>query len=108
MNHLLTSITDRVSTKRGAWITIIVWLVLMIGLSAGPKLGDYKVTSFQSLPNDAPSIIANEKLEQYFPNDLGTPGILVFHNEHGEIIVDEVLVIMDAILTANVAGIDED
>lgn len=38
MNTLLRSITDWVSTKRGMWITIIVWLVLMIGLSAGPKI----------------------------------------------------------------------
>jgi RND superfamily putative drug exporter len=46
MNTLLKSITDWVSTKRGMWITIIVWLVLMIGLSAGPKLSDYKVRTF--------------------------------------------------------------
>ncbi len=107
MNTLLQSITDRVSTKRGMWITIIVWLVLMIGLSAGPKLNDYKVTNFQSLPNEAPSIIANEKLEKYFPNNQGTPGILVFHNDNGEIKVDEVAVIMDTIIAANVAGIDD-
>ncbi|MFC3771735.1 MMPL family transporter [Paenibacillus sp. GCM10012303] len=107
MNTLLKSITDWVSTKRGMWITIIVWLVLMIGLSAGPKLSDYKVTNFQSLPNEAQSIIANEKLEQFFPNDQGTPGILVFHNENGEINVDEVAEIMDAILAADVEGIDE-
>ncbi|MBD2862462.1 MMPL family transporter [Paenibacillus oceani] len=107
MNTLLKSITDWVSTKRGMWITIIVWLVLMIGLSAGPKLSDYKVTNFQSLPNEAQSIIANEKLEQFFPNDQGTPGILVFHNENGEINVDEVAEIMDAILAADVEGIDK-
>lgn len=72
-----------------------------------PKLSDYKVTNFQSLPNEAQSIIANEKLEQYFPNDQGTPGILVFHKENGKINLDEVAQIMDAILAADVAGIDE-
>ncbi|MDD9311717.1 hypothetical protein ACOSZF_20005 [Cytobacillus firmus] len=36
MKELLHLITDWVSTKRGMWITIISWLVLMIGLSAGP------------------------------------------------------------------------
>lgn len=107
MKPLLQPLTDWASTKRGMWITIIVWLVLMIGLSAGPKLSDYKVTNFQSLPNEAQSIMANEKLEQYFPNAQGTPGILVFHNENGEINLDEVKVIMDAILAADVAGIDE-
>ncbi|MBO9599599.1 MAG: MMPL family transporter, partial [Cohnella sp.] len=68
---------------------------------------DYKVTNFQSLPNEAQSIIANEKLEQYFPNDQGTPGILVFHNANGEVNVDEATAIMDAILAADVAGVDE-
>jgi RND superfamily putative drug exporter len=107
MKSLLSSITDWVSTKKGMRITIIAWLILMIGLSAGPKLGDYKVTNFQSLPNEAKSIIANEKLEQYFPNDQGTPGILVFHNESGEVNVAEVTEIMNAIVSANVEGVDE-
>jgi len=107
MKSLLHPITDWVSTKRGMWITIIFWLVLMIGLSAGPKLGDYKVTNFQSLPDDAQSIIASEKLEEYFPNDQGTPGILVFHNESGEVNVEEAKEIMNAIIAANIEGVDE-
>lgn len=107
MKSLLQPITDWVSTKRGMKITVIAWLVLMIVLSAGPKLSEYKVTNFQSLPSEAQSIVANEKLEQYFPNDQGTPGILVFHNENGAVKVDDVLKIMDAIIAANVEGVDE-
>lgn len=108
MKSLLRPITDWVTTKRGMWITIIVWLVFMIGLSAGPKVSDYKVTNFQSLPDEAQSIIANEKLEHYFPNDQGTPGILVFHNENGgEVNFAEVTDIMNAIIAANVEGIEE-
>src|SRR5690554_2993195 len=107
MKSLLQPITDWVSTKRGMWITIGVWLVLMIGLSAGPKVSDYKVNNFQSLPDEAQSIIANNKLEKYFPNDQGIPGILVFHNESGEVNIDEATAIMDAIVAADVAGVDE-
>lgn len=106
MKLFLRPITDWVSTKRGMWITIVIWLVLMIGLSVGPSPSNYKVTNFQSLPDDAQSIIANEKLEEYFPNDQGTPGILVFHNEDGEVNVEEVATIMDAIITANITGVD--
>ena len=102
MNKLLHPITDWVSTKRGMWITIIFWLVLMIGLSAGPKLSDYKVTNFQSLPDDAASIIAQNKIDEYFPNDQGTPGILVFTNENGDINTSEVIQILDAIFAANI------
>ena len=106
MNKILNPITDWVSTKRGMWITIIVWLVLMVGLSAGPKLGDYKVTNFQSLPDDAASIIAQNKVDDYFPNDQGTPGILVFNSDNGAVDVNGVNQILDAIRAENIAGID--
>lgn len=106
MNKILNPITDWVSTKRGMWITIIVWLVLMVGLSAGPKLGDYKVTNFQSLPDDAASIIAQNKVDEYFPNDQGTPGILVFNSDNGAVDVNGVNQILDAIRAENIAGID--
>ncbi|UOE53702.1 MMPL family transporter [Bacillus sp. CMF12] len=105
MKKLLHSITDWVSTKRGMWITIIAWLVLMIGLSAGPKLGDYKTNNFQSLPDEAKSIIAENKTEEYFPNKQGTPGILVFHNENGEVDIEEVKQILEGIMLEDIDGI---
>ncbi|OCS91051.1 MMPL family transporter [Caryophanon latum] len=107
MNKFLHPITDWVSTKRGMWITIIAWVVLMVGISAGPMLSEYKVTNFQSLPDDAASIIAEQKVEEYFPNDGGTPGILVFTNEQGDIDVEEVKTILAAIEAENIEGIDE-
>ena len=106
MKKLLYPITDWISTKRGMWITIIVWLLLMIGLSAGPKLGDYKVTNFQSLPDEAKSIIAEQKTEELFPNDQGTPGILVFHNENGDVNIEEAKQILDGILAEDIKEIE--
>lgn len=105
MKKLLHSITDWVSTKRGMWITIIAWLVLMIGLSAGPKLGDYKTNNFQSLPDEAKSIIAENKTEEYFPNKQGAPGILVFHNENGEVDIEEAKQILEGITLEDIDGI---
>jgi len=105
VKKLLHSITDWVSTKRGMWITIIAWLVLMIGLSAGPKLGDYKTNNFQSLPDEAKSIIAENKTEEYFPNKQGTPGILVFHNENGEVDIEEAKQILEGITLEDIDGI---
>jgi putative drug exporter of the RND superfamily len=102
----LYPITDWVSTKRGMWITIIAWLVLIIGLSAGPRLGDYKVSNFQSLPDEAQSIIADKKIEEIFPNKQGTPGILVFHNEKGDINTDEVTQILSGIAVEKIKGIE--
>mgnify|MGYP001175444308 FL=1 len=103
----LRLLTDKVATKKGAWITVALWLVLMIGLSAGPRLGDYKVTNFQSLPDDAESIIAQNKLDEYFPNDQGTPGIYVFHKEDGELVIEDVVSIIEGIKEANIDGIEE-
>jgi putative drug exporter of the RND superfamily len=102
----LYPITDWVSTKRGMWVTIIAWLVLMVGLSAGPKLGEYKVTNFQSLPDEAQSIIAEKKTEEIFPNDQGTPGILVFHNDKGNINTDEVKQVLNGIEAEEIKGIE--
>lgn len=106
MKKLLYPITDWVSTKRGMWITIIAWLVLMVGLSAGPRLSDYKVTNFQSLPDEAESIIAENKSEELFPNDQGTPGILVFHNREGKVDLDEVKQVLNAIIQEDIEGIE--
>ena len=105
MNKFLNPITDWVSTKKGMWITIIAWLVLMIALSMGPTLNDYKVANFQSLPDDAQSIIADQKLKEYFPDDQGTPGILVFHNSEGEVDPETVQEILAGIMEANIEGI---
>ena len=104
---ILSSITDRVATKKGAWITLIIWLLLAIGLSAGPQLSDYQVTNFQSLPDEAESIIAQHKLDEYFPNDQGTPGIYVFYNEDGAIVTADVLEIIERINEENIEGIEE-
>lgn len=106
MSKLLHSITDWVSTKRGMWITIIAWLAVMIVISMGPRLNDYKVSNFQSLPDEAKSIIAEKKIKEQFPNDEGTPGILVFHNENGEVDPSKVTAITDAILAEDIKGIE--
>ncbi|TQE90311.1 MMPL family transporter [Ureibacillus terrenus] len=102
----IQSITDKVSTKKGAWITVAIWLIVMIAVSAGPRLSDYKTTNFQALPDDAPSIIAQNKLDQYFPDEQGTPGIYVFHKPDGNIAVDEVGKIIEGIKDADIDGIE--
>lgn len=107
MNKFLSPITDWVSTKRGMWITIITWLLLAAVLTFGPSLNDYKVANFQSLPDDAEAIIADKKMNEYFPNDQGTPGILVFQNPESEVDLAGIQEILDGIKAAEVEGIDE-
>lgn len=81
MKNALQRVTDFVTTKRGMWITLTVWVLLAVLLSAGPKAADYRATNFQSLPDDAESIIADAELRETFPDAQSTPGILVFSSE---------------------------
>ncbi|MFK8794554.1 MMPL family transporter [Planococcus plakortidis] len=105
--NFVKALTDKIATRKGAWITLILWLVVMIGISAGPRLNDYKITNFQSLPDEAQSMVASEKLDEHFPNDQGTPGIYVFHNPDGELDVDDAVTIIDGIEQAEIEGIEE-
>ncbi|OUM86120.1 MAG: MMPL domain-containing protein [Bacillus thermozeamaize] len=102
MSSIIRQLTDRVTTPKGVRITLIVWIVAMLLLSMGPRPADYKSPSFQSLPSDVPSKIAAEKLKQYFPDDQGTPAILVFHREQGDVDVQAVVNTVQAIADANI------
>lgn len=81
MKKAIHSITDFVTTKRGMWITLTIWVLLAVLLSAGPKAADYRSANFQSLPDDAPSIQAEKELKAAFPDAQATPGILVFSGD---------------------------
>lgn len=85
MFSLINKITRAASSKRGAKWTVIIWIILMIGLSGASSGAKEYATSINhaGLKDDAPSMIAQEKLAEHFEGDLGVPAILVFHNEKG-------------------------
>ena len=83
MKTMIQFITDRVTTRKGMWTTLAIWLVATLLLAFfAPSAKDYQVSSIQSLPDEAQSIIANEKVDHYFSEQDGTPGILVFQAHH--------------------------
>lgn len=106
MKKILQQLTDKVTTKKGVRITIAVWIAVMVLLSMGPSASEFKVTNFESLPADAPSIIAEEKMEQYFPNDQGIPAILVFHEEEGTIQIPDVLAVMNTMMESDIEHVE--
>ncbi|AJD90281.1 export protein [Jeotgalibacillus malaysiensis] len=106
MNKILQPITDFVSTRKGMWITLIAWVVLAVLLSAGPAASEYRSASFQSLPDNAQSIMAENKVKALFPDDQATPGILVFDAEK-EIEVSDVQAVLDEIREADLTGVQE-
>lgn len=85
MKSFLVGLTNRVSTRKGAWITLAIWLIL-VGVLSGiaQPAKEYAVNvNGSGLPAEAQSVIANEKLEKYFSQDQGTPALIVFYNENG-------------------------
>ncbi|WP_139892257.1 MMPL family transporter [Bacillus sp. D386] len=108
MKRLLAALTDRVTTKRGMWITLIAWLVVTLGLFLfAPSAKDYDVSSIQTLPDDAKSVIANEELNKYFKDDQGVPALLVFSAESGKADTQTISQAMDVIIKEDIKGVKE-
>ncbi|WP_428910494.1 MMPL family transporter [Niallia sp. Krafla_26] len=93
MRTFIQWITDRITTKKGMWITLSIWLaVTFLLVFFAPSAKDYEVSSIQSLPDDAKSVIANEKVDHYFSEQDGIPGIFVFQANHDDKLTFEELV----------------
>ncbi|MEI3614069.1 MMPL family transporter [Pseudogracilibacillus sp. SO30301A] len=95
MHKLIHTITDHISTKKGAWITLAIWVLLTIILSmVAPSSNDYSVNNVSQLyPDTSPSEEAQKKVDEYFKEDDGVPAILVFEGE--EITLDELGVLTE-------------
>lgn len=87
MKKVLSAITDRVATKKGTAVTLSIWILAVVLLSIfAPSVRDYQMSSIETLPEDAQSLLAREKIETYFGNSDLIPAILVFqHNEGDEV-----------------------
>ncbi|WP_042357674.1 MMPL family transporter [Bacillus rubiinfantis] len=108
MKSFLQAITDRVSTKKGMWITLTAWLVITMALAMfAPNAKDYEVSSIDSLPDDAKSVIAQKKTEQYFPSNEGTPGILVFQAKNGQVELQKLGEVLEKIKEKDINGIEQ-
>ncbi|MGX6444463.1 MMPL family transporter [Neobacillus sp. K501] len=82
MKSLLLWITDRVTSKKGMWMTLGIWLVVTVLLAVlAPGAKDYEVTKIDSIPKDAKSVMAQNKVDQYFKDSEGIPAILVFQSD---------------------------
>src|SRR5690606_26148322 len=105
MIHLLHAVTDRASSKKGKWIALIAWIVIIGLLSTfAPSAKDYEVSSIDSLPDDAQSVIAQKKIEQYFEGNDGIPAILVFQSEE-KLELTDMTGFIEKLETANIDGL---
>ncbi|KXH78314.1 MMPL family transporter [Sporosarcina sp. HYO08] len=91
--------------KRKWWIAVISWLLVTIILSAvAPGAKEFtEANKNAGLPDDAASIIADEQLEQYFPQEGGIPLFAVLFKEEG-LTEQEILQIATAIEAVDTEG----
>ncbi|MFT9597029.1 MMPL family transporter [Mesobacillus sp.] len=72
-------------SQKGSKGIVAIWIVaaMLLGWLA-PSASDYATSVNESgLPEDSVSLKADEKIQEYFPEDKGTPALLVF-NKKGE------------------------
>lgn len=106
---ILHAMTDRVTTKKGMWLTLVMWIVVVTLLTIfAPSSKDYQVSSVEKLlPDHLESVIADKKVDQYFKDADGLSAILVFEAEDGEVPVSDLIQILDQIEEKNIKGVKE-
>lgn len=73
-----------VAGKKGRWITLTFWVLLVAVLSFTlPQINSVESNNAENLPSNAASKEAEEVIKEQFPNDSGTPLLLVWHREGG-------------------------
>ena len=90
------------------WTTLAIWLVATLLLAFfAPSAKDYQVSSIQSLPDEAQSIIANEKVDHYFSEQDGIPGILVFQAHHDDLTFEGLVSFFEKLEAEEIDGLEQ-
>ena len=82
--HPLEQWGSMVASKKGRFITLAFWVLLVVVLSfAWPQINSIESESGNNLPETEMSEQAAAIIKDQFPNDSGTPLLLVWHRENG-------------------------
>lgn len=108
MRKIIQTVTDIVSTRKGAWTTVGIWTAAIVLLVLfAPMAQEYQVASIETIPDDAPSSVAQDKVDEYFSDNDGLPAILVFHREDGELEQQELASFLEKMEEEDVQGVKE-
>ncbi len=70
--------------KKGRLLALTIWVLLVVVLSfAWPQINSIESESANNLPDSEMSEQAAAIIAEEFPNDAGTPLLLVWHRENG-------------------------
>ena len=82
--HPLEQWGSIVASKKGRVLTLVFWVLLVVVLSfAWPQINSIESESGENLPSTEMSEQAAAIIADQFPNDAGTPLLLVWHRESG-------------------------
>ncbi len=82
--HPLEQWGAMVASKKGRLLAITIWVLLVVALSfAWPQINSIDSESGKNLPDTEMSEQAASIIAEEFPNDAGTPLLLVWHRESG-------------------------
>src|SRR5690625_3639693 len=86
------------------WLLITICFVCALSLSLfAPSAKEYQVSSLDALPEEAQSVIAEEKVDQYFAESDGIPALLVFEDEVNDVLQADLANILESIEEENIA-----
>ncbi len=73
-----------VAGPKTRWVTLAVWVILVVLLSAlAPAVSKEENNAAANLPSSSPSVVAQAKFKQAFPQNGGTPALLVWYDKLG-------------------------
>ncbi len=89
MSRFLSFITDRIATRRGAWITVASWAVIALALTVVAQKNSAPPPAYAfSLPASAEASKADAVIAKEFPQSKGIAAAIVLHRTGGLIEAD--------------------
>lgn len=81
---MLNTAFKKMTSKRGRWVTLIIWVVMTAVLSMTlPNINSTEDNSSNLLPDSAMSVKAQQIIDKEFPNNSGMPLLIVWERNGG-------------------------
>jgi putative drug exporter of the RND superfamily len=84
VKNILIHFVEAVSSRKGRWVTLAVWIIV-VGLlsSIFPNVNKVLNNGASDLPSNVTSVQAEKVAKEQFPNNTGTPLLLVWYRDGG-------------------------
>ncbi|GIN85135.1 membrane protein [Heyndrickxia sporothermodurans] len=84
MKRFLFKFVEASSSRKGRWVTLIIWVLIVGALSSMfPNVQKVTNNGAANLPNHKMSVQAEKVIKKQFPNETGIPLLLVWYRDGG-------------------------